>query len=88
MQLWNARDAHEFEHWDIKAAFINAPIEEDIWISQPDGHKVPGCEDMVCKLDKAIYGCRQSARAWSLFLQEMLRKAGFRPTKKDDAVHV
>ena len=88
MQLWNANSAHEFEHWDIKAAFINAPIEEDIWISQPDGHRVPGLEQMVCKLDKAIYGTKQSARAFMLFLQKILRNAGFHPTKKDEAVYV
>jgi hypothetical protein len=50
MQLWNASSDHNFEHWDIKAAFINAPIEEDIWISQPNGHEVAGSEDMVCGL--------------------------------------
>ena len=56
LQLLNASPEHEMEHWDIKAAFINAPLEEDIWIHQPDGHQQKGVEDMVCKLNKALYG--------------------------------
>ena len=88
LQLWNSSSDHEMEHWDIKAAFINAPIEEDIWINQRNGHEVPDTEKMVYKLDKAIYGCKQSARAWMLFLQGMLRKAGFSPLRKDEAVYV
>ena len=76
------------EHWDIKAAFINAPLEEDIWIEQPAGHVVPGSEGMVCKLVKALYGTKQAGRAWQKFLSGILRKAGFLPTLRDDALFV
>jgi len=88
LQLWNSSSQHFMEHWDIKAAFINAPIEEDIWIEQPAGHIVPGSEGMVCKLDKALYGTKQAGRAWQKYLTEILRKAGFLPTRRDDALFV
>ena len=52
------------EHWDIKAAFINAPLEE-----QPAGHVVPGSEGMVCKHVKALYGTKQAGRAWLFCLR-------------------
>ena len=65
------------EHWDIKAAFINAPLEEDIWIFQPDGHQQQGAEDMVCKLNKALYGLKQAGRAWQKLLKSMLAGANF-----------
>ena len=54
LQLLNASLEHEMEHWDIKAAFINAPLEEDIWTFQPDGHQQQGAEDMVCKLKSRL----------------------------------
>ena len=77
LQLWNCSSSHSMEHWDIKAAFINAPLEEDIWIEQPAGHVVSGAEGMVCKLVKALYGTKQAGRAWQKFLSGILRKAGF-----------
>ena len=88
LQLWNCSSSHFMEHWDIKAAFINAPLEEDIWIEQPAGHVVPGAEGMVCKLVKALYGTKQAGRAWQKFLSGILRKAGFLPTLRDDALFV
>ena len=88
LQLWNCSSSHFMEHWDIKAAFINAPLEEDIWIEQPAGHVVPGSEGMVCKLVKALYGTKQAGRAWQKFLSGILRKAGFLPTLRDDALFV
>jgi len=56
LQLWNASADHDMEHWDIKSAFINALMEEEIWIEQPDGHKEEGLEDMVCIPDVALGG--------------------------------
>jgi len=88
LQLWNACADRNMEHWDIKSAFINAVMEEDIWIEQPDGHHVPGSEGMPCKLDKALYGCRQSNRAWQKMLTSILEAAGFHRLIRDQAVYV
>ena len=41
---------------------------------------------MVCKLDKALYGTKQAGRAWQKFLSAILRKAGFTPALRDDAL--
>ena len=88
LQLLNASPEHEMEHWDIKAAFINAPLEEDIWISQPDGHQQQGAEDMVCKLNKALYGLKQAGRAWQKLLKSILAGANFSQLLKDEGVFV
>ena len=77
LQLLNASSEHEMEHWDIKAAFINADLEEDIWIHQPDGHHQKGSDGMLCKLKKALYGLKQAGRAWQSLLKSILAKAGF-----------
>ena len=88
LQLLNASSEHEMEHWDIKAAFINADLEEDIWIYQPDGHHQKGSEGMVCKLKKALYGLKQAGRAWQLLLKSILAVAGFTQLLKDDGAFV
>ena len=82
LQLLNASPEHEMEHWDIKAAFINAPLEEDIWIHQPDGHQQKGAENMVCKLNKALYGLKQAARAGKSSLNPFYQWGVFRSFSK------
>lgn len=62
LQLLNSFPDHEMGHWE--EAFVNAALEEDIWLYQPDGHHQEGSEDMVCKLNKALYGLKQAGRAW------------------------
>ena len=43
---------------------IQYHLDEDIYMSQPEGFIVSGKEDMVCKLNKSIYGLKQSGRQW------------------------
>ncbi|WRX22864.1 Reverse transcriptase [Theobroma cacao] len=53
-------------HLDIKSAFPNRTISENIYVNQPEGFVEPGKEDKVCKLTKALYGLKQALRAWSV----------------------
>jgi hypothetical protein len=71
----------------VKNAFVNAPIEEDIWISQPDGHEIPGKEGYVYKLDRSLYGCRQSSRCWMKFLKKLLAEVGAKPLVYDESIY-
>ncbi len=66
---------------DVSSAFLQAPLSEKIYMEAPPGVNIP--KDHVFVLDKAIYGCKQSARAWSDELDSHLEKIGFSRTTAD-----
>ena len=54
----------ELVQMDVKTTFLHGDLEEEIYITQPDGFKVVGKENWVCKLRKSLYGLKQSRRQW------------------------
>jgi hypothetical protein len=48
---------------DVKIAFLNGLIEEEICINQQRGFEVHGCETHVCRLKKSLYGLKQAPYA-------------------------
>jgi hypothetical protein len=44
---------------DVKTAFLNGKLDEDIYMNQPDGFVTPGQENKVCRLRKSLYGLKQ-----------------------------
>ena len=49
---------------DVKLAFLNGYLEEEIFVEQPEGFAVKGKEDKVSRLKKTLYGLKQAPRAW------------------------
>lgn len=45
-------------HLDVKMAFLNGEVHEEVYVEQPRGFIVQGKEHFVCKLKKALYGLR------------------------------
>ncbi|GJS56255.1 retrovirus-related pol polyprotein from transposon TNT 1-94 [Tanacetum coccineum] len=49
---------------DVKIAFLNGPLKEEVYVSQPDGYVDPDFLDHVYRLKKALYDLKQAPRAW------------------------
>eukprot|EP00798_Chlamydomonas_sp_ICE-L_P011701 gene11701-biopygen15863 len=71
---------------DIKTAFLNGVLEEELYMEQPQGFVVPG--GWVCKLIKSLYGLKQSPRKWCEEVRRVLRIAGFTPVQADPALFI
>jgi len=69
---------------DIKAAYLNAELDVDIYMKLPEGDGRKG----YCKLNKALYGLKQAGRMWNDTLNKVLLKLNFRRLKSDPCVYV
>jgi hypothetical protein len=67
---------------DVKPAFLNGELKEDIFMRQPPRHYQGGPE-LVCNLKKALYGLKQASRAWHLTLKRHLEQQGFSASRAD-----
>ncbi|CAH9071025.1 unnamed protein product [Cuscuta europaea] len=68
---------------DVKSAFLNGLLEEEVYVEQPPGFEINREKDQVYKLHKALYGLKQAPRAWYDTLSEYLVKNGFTKGKVD-----
>jgi hypothetical protein len=68
----------ELDQMDVRTAFLNAELKEDIYLKQPAGFEDPEHPDWVWKLEKALYGLKQAGYEWNQTLDEYLRKEGFK----------
>lgn len=71
--------------FDVKTAFLNGELKEDVYVTQPEGFVISGQDEKVYKLRKALYGLKQAPRAWyskldAYFCQNKFEKSPNEPT--------
>nr|XP_017251133.1 PREDICTED: uncharacterized mitochondrial protein AtMg00810-like [Daucus carota subsp. sativus] len=72
---------------DVKSAFLNGYLEEEVYIEQPQGYVQKGQEDKVYRLKKALYGLKQAPRAWNTRVDEYFQKNGFVKSPYEHALY-
>ena len=78
----------EVHHVDIKTAFLNGTLDEQVYMRQPPGFAAPGHEGLVWRLKKSIYGLRQSPKMWNDTLHHYLIAQGFQRSVCDFGVYI
>lgn len=78
----------EIHQMDAIAAFLNGDLTEDLYLEQPEGFVIPGKEHLVCKLNKSIYGLKQSPKIWGDDVKEFLLSANFTQCKIDPCTYI
>ena len=63
---------------DVKSAFLNGELEEEVYIEQLPGFVDPKYPDHVYRHDKALYGLKQAPRSWYETLAQFLLESGFK----------
>jgi hypothetical protein len=78
----------ELHQMDVKTAFLNGDLYEDVYMTQPKGFVVKGKEHMGCRLKKSIYGLKQASRQWNIKFDETIKIFGFKENVEDNCVYV
>ena len=79
---------HDYEVWqmDVKTAFLNGYIEEDLYMEQPRGFESQD-RSKVCKLKRSIYGLKQASRSWNRRFDEAVKSYGFQKNEDEPCVY-
>lgn len=84
LAIASKEDMH-IHQMDVKCAFLNGELNEDIYMQLPDGFNKG---NKVCKLNKALYGLKQASRAWNEKFNEFMIRIGFTRCKSDQCLYV
>jgi hypothetical protein len=71
---------------DMKSAFLNGPIKEEVYVEQPPSFEDSEYPNHVYKLSKVLYGLKQAPRTWYECLRDFLITNGFKVEKVDPTI--
>ena len=73
---------------DVKTAFLNGELEEEIYMEQSEGFIVHSKEKKVCRLVKSLYGLNQAPKQWHAKFDQIMLVNGFKINECDKCVHI
>ena len=71
---------------DVETAFLNGTVKSEVFVKQPMGYDDES--EKVCKLEKALYGLRESSRAWYECFDDYMEKLGFQRSESDYCLYI
>jgi hypothetical protein len=72
---------------DVKSAFLNGNLEEEVYIEKPEGFQLNNKGDYVCKLKKSLYGIKQAPRSWYERIDSYLQVQGLKRGSTDNNIY-
>ena len=77
------------QQFDVKNAFLNGDLEEEVYMELPLGVKIgSSCKDEVCKLKKSLYGLKQSPKAWFGKFSTTMKEFGYKQSNSDHTLFI
>ena len=77
----------ELHQMDVKTAFLNGDLNEEVYMMQPEGFVANDSGKLVCRLKKSIYGLKQASRQWYLKFHSVVASYGFVENKVDKCIY-
>ncbi|CAM8911020.1 unnamed protein product [Rhodiola kirilowii] len=72
---------------DVKTAFLNGDLDEEIYMKQPEGFIMPDIKTRFCKLVKSLYGLKQAPKQWHQKFDEVILSSGFKLNQGDKCIY-
>ena len=73
---------------DVKSAFLNGDLQEEVYMTQPLSLKVASKEHQVLRLVKALYGLKQCPREWYMKIDKYLNDQDFQRSSSDSNLYI
>ena len=78
----------ELHQMDVKTAFLNGNLDDNIYMEQPEGFTKEGKEHLGCQLKKFIYGLKQTSRQWYITFNDTITTFGFKENTVDQCIYL
>ena len=85
---WAVTQKHVIHQMDVKTAFLNGDLTEEIYMDQPEGFVAEGMSNKVCKLVKSLYGLKQAPKLWHEKFNQVILMDGFRISESDKCLYM
>ena len=72
---------------DVKTAFLNGYLKEELYMMQPKGFLNPKGANKVCKLQRSIYGLVQASRNWNICFDKVIKAYSFIQTFGEASIY-
>ncbi|GKC23450.1 ribonuclease H-like domain, reverse transcriptase, RNA-dependent DNA polymerase [Tanacetum coccineum] len=82
-----ANNKWQVHHLDVKSAFLHGDLQEEVYVTQPEGFIKRKDNGKVYRLIKALYGLRQAPRAWNIKLDNTLKSLDFKKCALEQAIY-